>query len=814
MRISYNWLKTLIDLDKSPEELADILTSLGLEVEAMENIESIQGGLKGVVVGEVLECLPHPNADRLKLTKVFLGSGDAEQIVCGATNVAVGQKVFVATIGSSLYPKNGDPIIIKKSKIRGEESNGMICAEDELGLSDLHDGIMVLDPEAKPGQPASEYLKLQSDVVFEIGLTPNRADATSHLGVARDLAAWFMVHEKVKKEIKLQDKKYDFKKAINPIPFEVKIVREDLCPRYTGVCISNLRVEPSPEWLQRCLVTMDQKPINNIVDITNFVLFQFGQPLHAFDLDKIKNKKIIVNTLSQSTKFICLDGQEKSLQSEDLMICDAEEKPLCMAGIMGGIESGVSAETQSIFLESAYFNASSIRKSSMHHILRTNAAKIFEKGADPNINIQALQAAVELIIEIAGGEISSEWIDHYPVVIEPAVIPLKLDYVNSLSGMEFDDHSLKEVLLGLGMEIIDGRDESYTVFVGTNKPDVLRPADVVEEICRVYGLDHIPIPEKIQISFPNDIDSLHSFRKKLSDFLSSKGFNEILNLSLCSSELCLKTAIWKAENLVYINNTSNSNLDILVPSLSIGGLQTIQFNTNRQQADLCCYEFGKEYLLDGEEYLENQKLGIFLTGNKNLADWKNSKLLSYDFFDIKKTVEEILQYFGIPEIKKNVEEQVTVFEYVSHLFSGKKKLVSFGELRPQLTKVFDLKRPVFYAEFDLKNLQAVWKEQKITYKELSRFPSSRRDLALIVSEEVKYSEIETEVYQTASKNLKEVALFDIYRNEDQVGINKKSLALSLLFESMEKSLSNQELDLEIEKIITRLETKVQAKIRR
>ncbi|NOT35864.1 MAG: phenylalanine--tRNA ligase subunit beta [Saprospiraceae bacterium] len=815
MRISFDWLKSIIDIEKSAEEIGDILTSLGLEVEGIERIEKIKGGLKGVVIGEVVECVQHPNADRLSITKVKLDAeSEPVQIVCGAPNVAVGQKVLVATIGTNLYPKNGESFTIKKSKIRGEDSNGMICAEDELGLSSDHSGIKILESNAMIGQSASDYLKLDSDIVFEIGLTPNRSDATSHLGVARDLAAWYKVHEKKDKIISIDENDLKLPKSNNKLNIKVSVLQSDLCPRYSGVSISGIKVGPSPVWLQKRLIAVDQKPINNIVDITNFILFQYGQPLHAFDVDKIKGKEIHVRTIAEGTEFTCLDGTLKNLRSSDLMICDGNDKPLCIAGVMGGIDSGVTDSTTSIFLESAYFNASSVRSTSMHHILRSNAAKIFEKGADPNMTIKALLSAVELILKECGGEISSEWIDIYPSEIKPSEIQLNMNSVNSLSGMSFTEESLKEVLQGLKIDYTDHRNGDYTVFVGTNKADVTREADVVEELCRVYGLDHIPIPEKIQISFPAEIESTHEVRQSLSNYLSSKGFNEIQTLSLSSSEVCLKSNIWKQEELVYINNTSNANLDVMLPSLVIGGLQSISFNNNRQLSDLAFYEFGKEYKRTGNEFVEKQKLGLFLFGNNRSVHWRAPKVSSYDFFELKSCVEDLLNYLGLSGYKFSTSSNNELFNYSSEYTIGKNLIVSFGEVSTQLTQLFDLKKPVYYAEWDIVSLMSVLKNRKIVYKEVSKFPSSRRDLAIVLDNSISYNEIETVIRKSASQNLKDISLFDIYKNAEQLGADKKSLALSFLFESDDHSLTSQELDQEIEKLIQQLETKLSAKVRR
>ncbi len=814
MRISYNWLNSIIELGKTPQELADILTALGLEVEGMEQIESVTGGLKGIVVGEVLECIPHPNADRLKLTKVDLGADSAVQIVCGAPNVSASQKVLVATEGAILYPRNGEPFSIKKSRIRGEESNGMICSESELGLSDHSEGIMVLSADAIPGTAASQVLGIESDTIFEIGLTPNRADATSHLGVAKDLAAWFAVHEKKQKVLQYLPTVHSLKSIEPKQKMTVKILREDLCPRYSGVCLSKVKVEASPQWLQQKLISMDQKPINNIVDVTNYILFHYGQPLHAFDLDKIKNQTIVVNTLSEGTKFVTLDHQEKKLLATDLMICDEDEQPLCMAGVMGGISSLVTESTQNIFLESAYFAANSIRKSSMHHLLRSNAAKLFEKGADPNISMTALEAAVNLLQEIAGVEISSEWIDIYPQRIEAKEIELSIDFVNLLSGMNFDEHTLKEVLFGLGMDIQDQRNGTYIVRVPSNKPDVTRAADVVEEICRVYGLDHIPVPEKIQISFPSNISSLYQLRSELANYCVAKGLNEIVSLSLCHSTQCLQSGIWKEDELVYINNTSNTNLDVMLPSLCMGGLQAISFNVNRQQSDLSLFEIGKSYLSDHGEYTEQQHLSIFLTGGRNISNWMEPKIQNYQFFDIKSRMENLFSHLGCTDLTLSSAENNSIYEYSLSWFNQNRLLGTCGLLKTNLLRQFDLKKPVFYGELNLQNLQMSLRQRKTIFSEISKFPSSRRDLAVVVDQQISYRQIEDCIYSFGGPQIQNINLFDLYTNEEQLGKNKKSFAISFNIESKEKSLSSIELDQIVDHIIQKLGSELQAVIRR
>ncbi len=812
MRISYSWLKTIIDLDLTPVETANILTSLGLEVEGIEYIESIQGGLQGVVVGEVLACEKHPNADRLKLTKVNIGSGEPLSIVCGASNVAVGQKVLVATEGTILYPKKGESIVIKKSKIRGEESCGMICAEDELGISDNHDGIMILDSKSIPGTPASEILQLKSEVVFEIGLTPNRSDATSHLGVARDIAAWFRVHKNIRKEISLST--FNIPKPQSIFPIQIDVVREDLCPRYAGICLRNLKVAPSPLWLQDRLKLVDQKPINNVVDITNYILFHYGQPLHAFDLEKIIDHHLIIDTLSNGTTFITLDQQEKKLSSNDLMICDGHRNPLCMGGVMGGINSGVTDNTTSIFLEAAYFMPSTIRKSSMNHLLRSNAAKTFEKGVDPNMVVEALQAATKLLIEICGAEVCSEVVDVYPQIISRPSIDLDLNYVNALSGMSFDEQKLKEVLFALDMEVKDLRNGKFQVYVGTNKHDVTRPADVVEEICRVYGLDHIPIPEKIKISFPTHVESLHGIRQQLSTFFASRGYNEIMGLSLCSSEICLKSGIWKDEELVYINNSSNTNLDVMNPSIALSGLQAIAFNQNRQQNDLALFEIGRSYSKSGNQYKEEQFLSLFLTGAKNSAHWTNSTINNYTFFDVKGQLEELFNFFGCSNLSTEIKENIGIYNYAMTWVSDKNEIASCGIINSELCKQFDIKKEVYHAEINLAGLQKLLSQKRIHYKEVSKFPSSKRDLALVVNKSTYYKDIENIVFEAGGEFIQSVSLFDIYTNDEQLGNDKKSMAISIVIESKEKSLSSAELDQITERIIKQMENRLQASIRR
>ncbi|MBK7881903.1 MAG: phenylalanine--tRNA ligase subunit beta [Saprospiraceae bacterium] len=815
MRISLNWLKDFLDLDKSPEQIADILTSLGLEVEGMETQEQVAGGLKSVVVGEVLEVWQHPNADRLRLTRVHVGNETILQIVCGAPNVAAGQKVLVALEGAELHPTAGEPIKIKKGKIRGEESMGMICAEDELGIGQSHDGILILDTTAVPGTQAADYLNLESDTIFEIGLTPNRADATNHLGVARDLLAWIRVHENPAAQLKSVEDSKDSNKLheTHIIHLDVQIERPDLCPRYSGVCLQNLKIGPSPEWLQKRILAMDLKPINNVVDITNFVMFDMGQPLHAFDLHKI-GKGIKVKTLPSGTPFQTLDGVDRKLRSEDLMICDVDSKPLCIAGVLGGAESGISESTTSLFLESAHFNASSIRKTSTAHLIRSQAARCFEKGSDPNITLQALHRAVTMMQEYCGAEVTSEWLDHYPEPVLPVQVSLSLEQVKSLSGLDLNDDNLKRVLFALDMELMDLRDGNYQISVPTNKPDVTRRADVIEEITRVYGFDNIPVPENIRISFPQQVSSLFALKKQLGDWLSARGLTEIMNISLGNSQICLKSGLWKEEELVYINNTSNVSLDIMKPATVLNGLESIQFNQNRQQSDLALFEFAKDYLRQGEKFKEVQKLGIWLTGAEAEAHWSKPKPDQVGFFNVKSLIDGILVSNGMLDLEQNECPAELYYEYQYVWSRQKKQLASAGLVSRALTSLYEIKKPVFYAEIDLAFFQKSMHSQKIRYQEISKFPSSRRDLAVVLEESVPFSSLQEIAFSKAGKNLRELSLFDIYRSEDQLGLGKKSYALSLLFESQDRSLSSQELDLQMDKIIKAYEKELGALIRR
>lgn len=814
MRISYDWLKQYLDFTESPEELSVILTSLGLEVEGIENYEEIRGGLKGVIVAEVLECWKHPNADKLSLTKVSTGTGIPLQVVCGAPNVAKGQKVFLATQGTILYPKSGEPITIKKGKIRGEVSEGMLCAEDELGLSDNHEGLFLLPQNTEVGKPAAEVLQLKSDLILEIGLTPNRADAMSHLGVAKDLLAWYRVHKdkkKVLKDIPL----VDLSNSNGNLRIDVRVFDSQLCKRYSGICLSGIEVKESPEWLKMRIQSMGLNPINNIVDVTNFVMYEMGQPLHAFDYDRIENHSIHVKTLPEGTTFKSLDDTDRKLKATDLMICDGKDKPLCIAGVFGGIDSGIATSTNRIFIESANFNAASVRKSSMSHNLRTQSARCFEKGCDPNQTITALQRAVYLIQQTCPARVDSRLIDVYPQKIEATEISFNCENARNLSGILIDDASIKDILFAMDMEVKDLQNGILSVFVPTNKPDVLREADVVEEICRVYGLENISVPEKIQYAAPRQVFSLYHLRRKISEWLSSNQLNEIISLSLVKSGPCLQSGIWKESDLIFIHNTSNIQLNAMRPSICLGGLEAIQFNVNRQQTDLAFYEFGKEYLRDNGTITEKNKLGIWLYGLQSAEHWLNPKPAAQDFIQLKSFLEGILKMLKVKSYTLTELSKIDLYDSgVEYRLQQNHAIIKAGKVTERLTALYDLKKDVWFAEFDLDILAKDLSSSSTPFAEFSKFPQIKRDLALIVDNSITFESLREIAFRTKGNLLKELRLFDVYENEEQIGSGKKSYALSFTFETLDQQMNSQEIENLMKDLIGVYEQETGAKVRK
>lgn len=820
MKISYNWLKRYADFDLQPEEISWLLTNCGLEVESFESSGPVKGGLKGVFIGKVVECARHPNADKLSLTKVDIGTGRLLSVVCGASNVAAGQKVPVATVGTIIY--NGDKSFeIKEVKIRGEFSEGMICAEDELGLGYSHEGIMVLDPDAAIGMPAAKYFNLSEDTIFEIGLTPNRTDATSHTGVARDLIAVLNQRDKEKKFMMNWPSVDQF--SVDNHSLNIPVIIEDIeqCPRYSGVTISGVKIGDSPAWLKNLLSAAGFRPINNIVDVTNFVMMELGQPLHAFDAVKIKGGKVIVRKARQDEPFITLDGVERKLTREDLMICNTEDG-MCIAGVFGGAVSGVTDSTTNIFLESAHFNPRSIRKTSRYHGLQTDSSFRFERGSDPNITVYALKRAALLIRELAGGKISSEIIDSYPVPVEPAKISVKWKHINRLIGKEIDHDIIKSILFDLGIKIEQESAEALSLIIPTFKTDIIREADVIEEILRIYGYDFIEMPGQLRssLSFSNKPDP-EKIRNLISDMISSRGFNEIMNNSLTRARYAEESSWLDAGNSVKLLNPLSNDFNVMRQTLLFGGLETIAYNQNRKTSDLKLYEFGRTYKIHPEkknanqslaQYDEHERLGIWITGKREPESWRTNDSKA-DFFDLKASVHAILVRLGFNVMRigkshfmDDLFEEGTAYTY------RQITLVKFGQLKKKELKRFDLKQDVLYADFDWEKIIGLLIENKVTYNEVAKFPEVRRDLALVLDMSVNYEDLEQAAYQAEKHILRGVSLFDVYQGE-KIGPGKKSYAISFLLGDDEKTLTDQIIDKTMGKILRAFQDKFHAYIR-
>ncbi|MBT5859043.1 MAG: phenylalanine--tRNA ligase subunit beta [Flavobacteriales bacterium] len=807
MRISLNWLQQYIKLDLEIQQISEYLTDTGLEVEGYEEIENIKGGLKGVVIGEVLTCIQHPNADRLKLTTVNIGAEDNLQIVCGAPNVKLGQKVPVATIGTILY--NGDePFKIKKSKIRGEISEGMICGEDELGLGDVTDGIMVLPSEVEVGTLASDYFNIENDTVFEIGLTPNRSDAMGHIGVARDLKT-VLNYNGSELEMCLPTVK-NFKVDNSNLSISVEVENSELCPRYSGVSISGVKISASPDWLQNRLKSIGLEPINNIVDITNYVLHETGQPLHAFDANKIKGNKVVVKTSKDKTKFKTLDEEKRELSSEDLMIYN-EKEVMCIAGVFGGSGSGVSDNTTNIFLESAYFNPVSVRKTAKRHGLSTDSSFRFERGCDPNITIYALKRAALLIQEIAGGDISSEIVDVYPNQINHFEVELTFNKLDSLIGEKIERESVKSILTDLEIDIVSETKNGLSLRVPPFRADVQREVDVIEEILRIYGFNTVKIPTKLNTSISHSEGvNPESVRNTISDLLSSNGFNEAMNNSLTKSEYTALIPEIDPSFDVKILNPLSQDLDVMRQSLKFAGLENIAYNQNRKNADIKFYEFGKTYHKMEEGYKENHHLQILVSGKINSENW-NTNSDKADYFYIKEKVEHILRRLGITKLKSETISTHGFSEGLMYMFK-KKRLVCFGKLDKKLCKAFGVKSDVYAADFDWNLILELAGYSKIKYTEVSRFPSVKRDLSLLIDKKVTFKELLQIAKKTEKNILKSVNLFDVYEG-DKLPEGKKSYALSFVLEDKTKTLTDKYIDKVMSKLISSYEEKVGAEVR-
>lgn len=808
MKISYNWLKQFLNLDWTAEKTEILLTDLGLEVEGISHFESVKGGLQGVVVGHVESCEPHPNADRLNITKVDVGGDQLLSIVCGAPNVAKGQKVPVATIGTTLYDEKGQPLPIKKGKIRGEVSEGMICAEDEIGLGESHAGIMVLDKNLTPGTPLSEVFPVEQDRVFEIGLTPNRADAMSHWGVARDLRAGL-----IQNEINLPldtPSVSSFHVDNRSLRVSIDVKDPELAPRYAGVSISGLEVKESPDWLKNRLKAIGINPKNNVVDVTNYVLHELGQPLHAFDLDKVKNNKIEVKTLNSGTKFTTLDGIERELHEDDLMICDSE-KPLCMAGIFGGNESGVTQSTTDIFLESAYFNPVSIRKTAKRHGLNTDASFRYERGIDPNITKFALKRAVTLIQETAGGVVSSDIDDFYPKKIEDFQVFLTFDKINQLIGQEIDTEVIKTILTSLDIKVNNVSESGLGLTIPAYRVDVQREVDVIEEILRVYGYNNIESDSKFNVSVANSsIYDDYKIQNKLADQLVSQGFYEIMSNSLTTKAYVGLAEDLKEEHNVNILNALSNDLGVMRQSMLFSGLESVSYNINRKKTDLKFFEFGKTYQNIDGEYLETKHLSLFQTGFKSRGSWAR-QVEKTSFFELKGYVETIFERLGLRGLTYQSVESASISEGLSGQLKSK-TLVDFGRVKTSILKHFDIEQEVLFADINWDNVLEALQKKPLKVRDIPRFPSTQRDFALLLDQSVKFDDLKELAFKTDKKILKDVDLFDVYQG-DKLPENKKSYALRFMFMDEKKTLTDKQVDKVMNKLQHQFEAKFNASLR-
>jgi len=807
MKISLNWLKDYLKTDLPTDKICELLTAIGLEEEGVHPFESIKGGLKGLVVGEVKTCGKHENADKLSVCSVNVGGDEDLQIVCGAPNVAAGQKVIVAPVNTTIFPIDGEPFKIGKAKIRGVESRGMICAEDEIGLGDDHAGILVLPDDTIVGTPATDLFDIYSDTIIEIGLTPNRSDAQSHLGVARDLAAAIKIQEG--KDISAQWPSVDtFKVDSTENTLDVTVENTEACPRYTGVVISGMEVKPSPSWLQNKLKTIGVRPINNVVDITNFINHELGQPLHAFDLEKIQGKEIVVKNLPEGSKFKTLDEVERTLSSEDLMICNSEEG-MCIGGVYGGIGSGVTDHTTAIFLESAYFDPRTIRRTELRHDLRTDAAVKFEKGVDPNLQVYALKRAALLIQELAGGSITSEVVDIYPNPIEPKAVKLSYKRLNTLTGVDFEKGLVKEILGLLDFEVTTETDDHLMLNVPQYRADVEREADVIEEVLRIYGLDNVPVTGKANFSVTYGKNTLDELRNILSDQLTAQGFFEIMTNSITRSSYYDNLDESKVAKPL---NSLNAHLDILRPGMLMTGLEVIAHNQNRSMPDCKFYDFGKTYSkLDGK-HNERMHLSVYISGDKTIENWRTSSDAS-DFYTLKGFVEQVFNKSGLKKWKVN-KEIADHFDYgISYNIKGT-SIAQLGEVGKQHLKKAGVKKSVFFADIDFDALLKVYEAQNPKFSQIPKYPSMRRDLALVVNKDVEYAAVQKLANSKTGNTLKAVNLFDVFESDEKLGAGKKSYAVSFLFRDDQKTLTDEVVDAEMQKLLKGFEQELGAEVRK
>ena len=820
MNISYKWLKEYVDFDLTAQQVADALTSTGLEVDALEEVQSIKGGLKGLYVGKVLTCEAHPNSDHLHVTTVDLGKGEPSQIVCGAPNVAAGQKVIVADLGCVLY--DGDKeFVIKKSKLRGVESNGMICAEDEIGIGNDHAGIIVLPEDAVVGTPAAEYYHLESDWLIEVDITANRADGLSHWGVARDLYAWLKSNGY---ETKMHRPDCSaFTVDNHDLPIEVKIENTEACKRYACVSVTDCEVKESPEWLKNKLNTIGLRPINNIVDITNYVMMAYGQPLHTFDADMVKGHKIVVKTMPDGTPFQTLDGEEHKLSDRDLAICN-EEEPMCIAGVFGGKGSGTYETTKNVVLESAYFHPTWIRKSARRHGLSTDASFRFERGVDPNGTIYALQQAAILCKELAGGKVSMEICDVYPEPMKNAVVDLTYKYVHDLVGKDIPVEKIKSICESLEMKVLEETAEGLKLEIPAYRVDVTRPCDVVEDILRIYGYNNVEIPTQLKGSLviKGDEDQKHKLANLVSEQLVGEGFNEILNNSLTKGAYYEGSNAFPAENCVKVMNPLSTDLNVMRQTLLFGGLESIQHNVNRKRGNLRFFEFGNVYTFDPQKenlddpmqaYKEQYHCGLWLTGKRVEGSWAHANEES-SFYELSAYIENILRRIGVkPGMIVRKKSDSEIFSAgITIENRGGKKLIEMGIIAKKLQKQFGLDAPVFYAELNWTALMKVIKKNEVLYTEVPKFPAVSRDLALLVDNSVEFAQIEQIARQTEKKLLKKVELFDVYEG-DKLPAGKKSYAVNFILQDEEKTMGDKQIDAIMQKLIANIKKQLNAELR-
>ena len=820
MNISYKWLKEYVDFDLTAQQVCDALTSTGLEVDALEEVQSIKGGLKGLYVGKVLTCEAHPNSDHLHVTTVDLGKGEPSQIVCGAPNVAAGQKVIVADLGCVLY--DGDKeFVIKKSKLRGVESNGMICAEDEIGIGNDHSGIIVLPEDAVVGTPAAEYYHLESDWLIEVDITANRADGLSHWGVARDLYAWLKSNGYETKMHRPDCSK--FKVDNHNLPIEVTIENQEACKRYACVSVTGCEVKESPEWLKNKLTTVGLRPINNIVDITNYIMMAYGQPLHTFDADMVKGHQIVVKTMPDGTPFQTLDGEEHKLSDRDLAICNAEE-PMCIAGVFGGKGSGTYETTKNVVLESAYFHPTWIRKSARRHGLSTDASFRFERGVDPNGTIYALKQAAILCQELAGGKVSMEICDVYPNPIKNAVVELKYDYVNKLIGKDINRGIIMNICRWLEMEIKYENEQGLSLEIPAYRVDVTRPCDVVEDILRIYGYNNVEIPTQLKSSLviKGDEDLKHKLANLVSEQLVGQGFNEILNNSLTKGAYYEGRNAYPVENSVKIMNPLSTDLNVMRQTLLFGGLESIQHNVNRKRQNLRFFEFGNVYTYDPEKqtddnpmlaYKEQYHCSLLITGKRVEGSWAHANEDS-SIYELKAYVINIIRRIGVSQnqfvVKKSDNDIFSTGVTIENR-SGK-KLYELGIISKKLLKQFGLENPVYYAELNWTALMKIAKKNEVLYTEVPKFPAVSRDLALLVDNSVEFAQIEQIARQTEKKLLKNVELFDVYEG-DKLPAGKKSYAVNFILQDNEKTMGDKQIDAIMQKLIANLKKQLNAELR-